>query len=371
MILMKKTALYNSHIKLGAKILPFSGYEMPIQFSGILNECNAVRKNVGIFDLSHMGEIIIKGKDATKFLQQITTNNVDALKVGKIQYTLICNYNGGIKDDCLLYKFSDLYILVVNATNIEKIFDWLNKNSFGEVTIENKSNFYSLIAIQGPKSLNLMFDVTNKNKKLKKLKYYSFMNLNIDNVDVFCSRTGYTGEKGFEIYVQNKYAKKIWDIFLTRGKSFNLEPIGLAARDTLRIEMKYCLYGSEINEDINPIQAGLKFVVDFKKNDFIGKNEILKFYDNNQKKVLRGIVVNGNAIPRKSAPIFKNNEKIGYVTSGTYSPALKKSIGIIYIIEKYGLLNEDIDVEIRNKKFSGKIIKTPFLKSNCLTLNYE
>ncbi len=362
---MKKTPLYESHLRLGAKILPYSGYKMPIQFSGILNECAAVRKNVGIFDLSHMGEIIIKGKDASKFLQQITTNNVENLKVGGVQYTLICNFNGGIKDDCLLYKFSDIFILVVNAVNIRKIFDWLNKNSVGNVIIENKSNSYSLIAVQGPKSMDLMSNVTNKSKKLEKLKYYSFMDLKIENIDVVCSRTGYTGENGFEIYVENKYAENIWNIFFKKGKSFNLEPIGLAARDTLRIEMKYCLYGNEINEEINPIQAGLKFTVDLKKNDFIGKNEILKFFKKNEKKLLRGIVVDGNAIPRKNAIIFKEKKKIGYVTSGTFSPTLKKSIAIIYIDQEHSQINENIEVEIRNKKFPAKIIKTPFLKSNC------
>ena len=362
---MKKTPLYESHLKLGAKILPFSGYKMPIQFSGILNECTTVRKDVGIFDLSHMGEIIIKGKDASKFLQQITTNNVESLKVGGVQYTLICNFNGGIKDDCLLYKFLDIFILVVNAVNIEKIFNWLNVNLIGDVIIENKSDLYSLIAIQGPKSIGLMSKVTNESKKIEKLKYYSFIDLSIKNIDVFCSRTGYTGEQGFEIYVKNEYAEKIWNIFLKNGKSFNIKPIGLAARDTLRIEMKYCLYGNEINEEIDPNQAGLKFTVDLKKNDFIGKNEISKFYENNEKKLLRGIVVDGNAIPRKNAIIFKKKKKIGYVTSGTFSPSLKKSIAIIYIEQEHSSINEDIEVEIRNKKFPAKIIKTPFLKSNC------
>ena len=358
---LKKTPLYSSYSKLGAKVLSYAGYKMPIQFSGIINECKAVRNDVGIFDLSHMGEIIIKGNNASQFLQIMTTNNVEKLKEGNIQYTLLCNSEGGIKDDCLLYKFSNFYILVINAVNIEKIFLWLNENSFGDVIIENKSNFYSLIGIQGPSSFDLLKDVINKKKLLLGLKYYSFLNLKINNINVFCSRTGYTGELGYEIYVENNSALKIWNIFLQKGKIFNLEPIGLAARDTLRVEMKYCLYGNEINENIDPIQAGLKSIVDFNK-DFIGKNKILKL---NKKNVLRGIEVYGNVIPRKNNSIFKNNKKIGFVTSGTYSPSLKKSIAIIYILKECSKINEKIEVEIRNKKFPAKIIQTPFLKKNC------
>jgi len=358
---LKETSLYSSYANLGAKILPYAGYKMPIQFSGVINECKTVRNDVGIFDLSHMGEIIIKGTNAFEFLQMMTTNNVEKLKEGNIQYTLLCNSQGGIKDDCLLYKFLDYYILVVNAVNIEKIYLWLNENLAGDVIIENKSNFYSLIGIQGPLSFDLLTEVINEKKLLENLKYYSFLNLKINNINVICSRTGYTGELGFEIYVENNSALKIWDIFLKKGKLFNLKPIGLAARDTLRIEMKYSLYGNEINENIDPIQAGLKSIVDFSK-DFIGKNKILKL---NKKNILRGIEVYGNAIPRKNTSIFKNNKKVGFVTSGTYSPSLKKPIAIIYILNKYSKINENIEVEIRNKKFSAKIIRTPFLKKNC------
>lgn len=358
---IKKLINEENHIKLGAKMVPFAGYNMPIWYSSISEEHNFVRNEVGIFDVSHMGEFIVKGKEAKKFLQKVTSNDLDKITEGKIQYSSILNESGGIIDDLLIYNLgNEKYMLVVNASNKSKDLEWLKKHNNLQVTIEDASNDYSLFAIQGPKSVDVVNDIFNKD--FSNLKYYNFIKFEDKNFEsILISSTGYTGSKGFEIYVKNNFAENLWKQSIKLGERYGIQPIGLGARDTLRLEMGFCLHGNDIDETINPIEAGLGWIC--KKNfEYIGKNIVDKNRENNPSKTLIGFEIKEKGIARKGYKILNKNEMvIGNVTSGTISPYSMKSIGMGYVNFEENKISNSIYIEVRNKKIKAIICKRPFI----------
>ena len=357
---MKKTSLYDSHVKLGAKLVPFYGYMMPVSYSaGIQSEYYAVRENIGLFDVSHMGEFIITGSGAKDFLQKLTINNVDKLKIGDAQYSAMCYENGGIVDDLILYRTPEGYFMVVNASNIEKNYNWLSQHIDNGVSIENASEKYSLIALQGPKSREVLSDCTDADLKMP---FYSYTKASIFDQPVMLSRTGYTGELGFEIYGNHNAIKHIWEKLISLGVS----PAGLAARDILRLEMKYCLYGNDINHNTNPLAAGLSWIADFSKENFIGKESLLKIKEKGEFKRLISFIMNERGIPRKGYEVFVDSVKVGAVTSGSQSPILKSGIGLAYLDPVFTKVGQKIDIEIRNKYVAAKIIKPPFINETSI-----
>ena len=356
--MIKKTPFYSNHISLGAKMVDYAGFSMPIYYKGINVEHNHVRKSVGIFDVSHMGQVIVEGKDSCVFLQKITTNNVSKLTIGKVQYSCITNKKGGVLDDLLVYKLSkEKYMLVVNASNTDKIINWMSKHNKYGLDITNVTSKKGLIALQGPKALSLLQKITNYD--LSNISYYSFDFIDLlEGENIIVSATGYTGAGGFEIYADKEMIQKIWNQ-LFNIKDLDLLPIGLGARDTLRMEMGYCLYGNEINEETSPLEAGLSWIVDLKKN-FIGSDFLKK--ENIKKKII-GFELEEKGIPRKGYDIVnQGGNKIGYVTSGTMSPFLNKAIGIGFIYEK--VLIDNFFILIRNRKIKANLVKFPFVKNN-------
>ena len=357
----KKLQNEKYHISAGAKMVPFSGYNMPIWYTSIADEHNCVRNNVGIFDVSHMGEFIVSGIESIKFLQKVTSNNIEKLKVGNAQYSSLTNENGGIIDDLIVYCLNiNKYMLVVNASNMKKDFDWLEKHNLYKAKIKNISNNISLLAVQGPKASSLLNTISNTD--LSTIKYYNFIIGKISDIkNIIISATGYTGAGGFELYVNNKDAKKLWNKIIQIGKKYNIQPIGLGARDTLRLEMGYCLHGSDINDQINPIEAGLDWIC--KKNvNYIGKKAIDSNRKNNPSKKLIGFTLTEKGIPRSGYKIFNSNgNEIGTVTSGSISPSTGKAIGLGFI--KFNKIDykKSIFIEIRNKKIEAKLSKTPFI----------
>ncbi len=361
---MKNTAFIDFHKSLGAKIVAFAGYNMPIQFEGINIEHETVRKNVGVFDVSHMGEFWVKGPKAFELVQKLTSNDVAKLTEGKIQYTCFPNDKGGIVDDLLVYCIdNETYLLVVNASNIAKDWDWVNsKNDVGAELI-NASDEISQLAIQGPKALELMQKLTYTD--LSVISYYTFKYTEFAGVkNVLISATGYTGAGGFEIYLENKDAKKIWDAIFEAGKEFGVKPIGLAARDTLRLEMGFCLYGNDINETTSPIEAGLGWITKFVEgNNFINRETFQKQKEDGVNKRLKAFEMIDNGIPRQHYEICDNlGNIIGEVTSGTMSPSMKKAIGMGYVRTGFTKLDTEIFIKIRNKLRKAKIVKLPFYK---------
>ena len=356
-----KTALYNEHRELGAKILPFAGYKMPISYSnGIKAEHYAVRNSSGIFDVSHMGQFFVSGKESLSFLQKMTINDVSKLQVGDAQYSAMCYEDGGIVDDLIVYRKPDGFFLVVNASNIDKDYKWLSEHKPDSVSLFNHSSKYSLIALQGPKSREILSKFTNSNINIK---FYSYLDMKVCNKPVMLSRTGYTGELGYELYLSNDSAVEIWKAFMQAGAV----PCGLAARDILRMEMKYCLYGNDIDKNTSPIEAGLSWITSLTKNDFIGK-DILKFQKENksQNRLLIPFVMNERGVPRKGYRITHDNQDIGYVTSGTQSISLGKGIGLGYVDINHTKIGNSINIIIRNKKVSAKIVDSPFVKGTSL-----
>ncbi len=361
---MKKTTLNNVHHALGAKIVPFAGFEMPIEYSGITNEHMAVRQSAGIFDVSHMGEFWVKGPKAIEYLQRITSNDVAMLTPGKIQYSCFPNGNGGIVDDLLVYQYSEeKYLLVVNAANIQKDWNWCVLHNEEGVELENASDKISQLAIQGPKAVSILQKLTQVN--LSEIPYYHFTTGPFAGVDeVIISNTGYTGAGGFELYMYNKDAVKIWNAILDNGSKEGLIPVGLGARDTLRLEMGFCLYGNDIDDHTSPIEAGLGWITKLKDGkDLIDKELMLKQKQQGVAKMLKGFVLEEKGIPRKDYEIVDNSGNIiGHVTSGTMSPVLKQGIGMGYINADYLKTNDTIFIRIRNRDLKAKIVKPPFIK---------
>ncbi len=362
---MKNTALTNKHIGLGAKMVEFAGYNMPIQYSNLLLEHENVRTKAGMFDVSHMGEFLVEGKGALDLLQFVTSNDVSKLSPGKVQYSCLPNEQGGIVDDLLVYMMdTDKYMLVVNASNIEKDWNWINQwnEKFG-AELKNASEFMSLLAIQGPKATQILQKLTKTD--LSAIPYYHFAIGQFAGEDgVIISNTGYTGAGGFEIYMKNEDAEKIWDAIMEAGKEFGLLPVGLGARDTLRLEMAFCLYGNDINDTTSPIAAGLGWITKFNK-DFINKANLLKDKEEGTPRKLVGFEMIDKGIPRHDYEIKdESGIKIGVVTSGTQSPSLGKAIGMGYVNTDTIKQNKPIFVEVRGKLLQAKIVKTPFYINN-------
>jgi len=356
---LNKTSLYDRHIELKAKILPFAGYKMPINYSfGIQKEYNFVRNDIGIFDVSHMGQIEIYGEESKDLIKKVTVNNVDDLDIGDAQYSAICNVAGGIIDDIILYKFSEnKFMLVVNGANRVEVYEWILKHNIYNCSIIDQTLDSSLIAVQGPNSriyLEKIFD-----EKID-LKFYTHKDYFLDSKKVLLSRTGYTGELGFELLGDSNIINQIWDNLIAEG----VHPCGLAVRDVLRMEMKYCLYGDDINESLTPIEAGLSWIVK-NKNNFIGKDIIDLNKKNGVDKKLLCIKMIDKCIPRTGYNITFNKSKIGVVTSGTFSNKLNTGIALAYISTDFDITSI-IDIEIRGKIYKGQIVSAPFLKETSL-----
>jgi aminomethyltransferase len=357
---MKKTALYDVHKALGAKMISFAGYEMPVSYTGVIDEHLTVREGVGVFDVSHMGEFMVEGQGALPFLQYITSNDVSKLSAGKVQYSCFPNGEGGIVDDLLIYCFGEQsYMLVVNASNIEKDWKWLEKhNSFG-AKLRNVSDELSLFAVQGPRATLVLRTLTAMN--LKEMKYYTFEKgafLHVDNVIV--SATGYTGSGGFEIYVPNADAEQVWQAIMAAGAVAEIKPIGLAARDTLRLEMGFCLYGNDIDDSTSPLEAGLGWITKFNK-EFIDKERLHHEKTHGTTRRLVGFEMVDRGIPRLTYPILNvEGETIGHVTSGTQSPSLNKAIGMGYVATTYVDEGTEIYIDIRGKAVKAIVVKPPF-----------
>jgi aminomethyltransferase len=359
---MKNTALTHIHESLGAKMVPFAGYNMPVQYEGINIEHNTVRNGVGVFDVSHMGEFHLKGENSLALIQKVTSNDASVLFDGKVQYSCLPNNEGGIVDDLLVYKIKDNeYMLVVNASNIEKDWDWISQHNDLGVEMTNLSDDYSLLAIQGPDAAKALQSLTKLD--LFSMEYYTFKISEFAGFnDVIVSATGYTGSGGFEIYMKNENAEGIWNAIFKAGANFGIKPIGLAARDTLRLEMGFCLYGNDINDTTSPIEAGLGWITKFTK-DFVNAEALKKQKEEGVTKKLVAFEITEKGIPRQGYEIVnEKGEIIGEVTSGTMSPSLKKGIGMGYVTKKYAKRDTEIFIQIRNKNIPVKVVRLPFYK---------
>lgn len=359
---LQRTPLFESYAKHGGKTIDFGGWELPVQFSSIKEEHEAVRTKAGLFDVSHMGEIFVTGNDSLAYLQQLVTNDVSKIQNGQAQYTAMCYEDGGTVDDLLIYKIEDAhYLLVVNASNIEKDFEWMQKTVLGDVKLENHSADYGLLALQGPLAEKILQRLTEEN--LAEIKAFRFKtDVSIDGHSVIVSRTGYTGEDGFEIYGNPQAVVALWDALLAEGAEDGLVPCGLGARDTLRFEACLALYGQELSDDITPLEAGLNFVVKLNKEEFMGKEALASQKENGIPRKSVGIEMIDKGIPRHGYAVYLNDEKIGEVTTGTQSPSLKKNIGLALISKEHAELGAEIEIEIRNKRLKAKIVETPFYK---------
>lgn len=359
---MKKTALYDAHLDLDAKIIDFGGWEMPVQYSSIIEEHKAVRNQAGIFDVSHMGEILVSGKQAKELVQRLITNNAAKLTKGQVVYTPMCYEDGGIVDDLLVYRLDlDKFLLVVNASNTTKDLRWVNKNAelFEDVKVEDRTDFYSLIALQGPISREIINPLLEDD--ISDMKFYNFINTEIAGVEAIVSRTGYTGELGFEIYLDSAYAVDVWEALMEEGKDKGLKPAGLGARDTLRLEKALCLYGNDIDETTNPLEAGLGWTVKFDKDGFNGKDKLKQIKEEGIQKKLVGFIMSERGIPRHGYKILIDNKVVGEVTSGSYSPTLDENIGMAYIDKDYAKKDTEIQIQIRKRKVKARIVETPFI----------
>ncbi len=362
--MLKKTPLFETHKRLGAKIIEFGPWLMPLYYTSIVDEHNTVRNRVGLFDVSHMGEFNIRGKDALAFVQRLITNDASYLDNNQVLYTPMCNDKGTIIDDLLVYKFSDEHFMfVVNASNIEKDYKWIEGvvKRFGkDIVLKDISDETPLLALQGPKSQETLQKVTDLD--LSQIKYYWFQKGMIEEIQVIISRTGYTGEDGFEIYIKPEYAPKVWNKILEVGKEEGIKPIGLGARDTLRLECAMLLYGNDMDETRTPLETNIAWTVKSDKENFIGEEALLKQKEEGIKQKLIGFELLERGIPRHNYPILKNREKIGIVTSGGFSPTLKKGIGLGYVKTDFSKEGTEIQIQIREKLVKAQIVKIPFYR---------
>ncbi|WP_299577935.1 glycine cleavage system aminomethyltransferase GcvT [uncultured Sunxiuqinia sp.] len=360
---MKKTALNQLHKQAGGKMVEFAGYEMPVEFSGIKDEHLTVRNGVGVFDVSHMGEFWVKGPKAAALVQKLTTNDISKLRMGQAQYTCFPNGKGGIVDDLLVYYYEpEKYLLVVNASNIEKDWDWVVSQNQEGAELENASDRISLLAIQGPKAMEVLQKLTRVN--LSDIPFYTFVTDEFAGIDdVIISATGYTGSGGFELYFDNAHAEAIYKAIFEAGEEFGIKPIGLGARDTLRLEMGFCLYGNDIDDTTSPIEAGLGWITKFNEdNDFIDKELLSVQKTEGVERKLRGFEMIDRGIPRHGYELTdQNGVVIGQVTSGTQSPMLNKGIGMGYVAKEYSAFGTEIYVKVRTKLLKAKVVKVPFV----------
>lgn len=357
---MKRTPLTEKHRELGARLVEFFGWEMPIQYTGVLQEHRAVRAGVGIFDLCHMGEFELKGAGALATLDSITSNDPKELEVGEIQYTCLTNEKGGIIDDILVYRTEDGFFLVVNASNTPKDLAWIKKHLQPDTEFVDHTDDLALIAVQGPKSAELVEELLDLSTA--DLKNYTFFEPTYAGEKILVSRTGYTGEDGFELYIPNAMAEQMWDEFMSKGEKFDITPVGLGARDTLRLEARLPLYGNDLNETITPLEAGLGRFVKLDKGEFIGSDVLTAQKEEGVSKRLVAFVVQGRGIPRKGYTLTNaEGEEIGEVTSGTHSPTLNYAIGMGYVQIEYAKAGTEIQIVVRNKGVSAEIIRGRFL----------
>ena len=359
---MKNTALSSIHIALGAKMVPFAGYNMPVQYAGVNIEHEVVRNGVGVFDVSHMGEFVLKGPNALALIQKFSSNDASVLVDGKAQYSCMPNGKGGIVDDLIIYRVhAEEYFIVVNASNIEKDWSWMSSHNDLGVEMHNLSESYSLLAIQGPLAAAAMQSLTEVD--LSQMVYYTFQHATFAGIEnVMISATGYTGSGGFEIYVKNEAAEHVWNEVFKAGASFGIQPIGLAARDTLRLEMGFCLYGNDIDDTTSPLEAGLGWITKFTK-DFVDSEFLKSQKEAGITRKLVAFEMIDRGIPRHDYPILdQENNVIGKVTSGTMSPSLKIGIGMGYVSIENSALDSEIFIEIREKGIKAKIVKAPFYK---------
>ena len=362
---LKATPLLGLHKELGAKLVPFVGWNMPIQFAGVLSEHTCVRERVGLFDVSHMGEIEVEGKDAKKFLQFLLSNNVEKMFDGSILYSLMCYETGGVVDDLLAYRFSENhYFLCVNASNSDKDYDWIARHASSfNVNIKNTSSETSQLALQGPDAKNVLQSLCDIS--LDDLSYYNFRKGMVNNVESLISRTGYTGEDGFELYLSPEKVSEVFRSLMEQGRSYGVQPIGLGARDTLRIEMGYPLYGNEIDNNPTPLDAGLGWVIKFDKGEFLGRGSLFKQKEQGSpRRKLVGLKLLTRGVPRAHYQVFKNGEPVGEVTSGTFSPTLNTGVGLCYVSSEYSDIGNHLDVKIRDQLVATEVIQLPFVPSH-------
>ncbi|GEC78172.1 glycine cleavage system aminomethyltransferase GcvT [Flavobacterium aquatile] len=359
---MKNTALSHIHESLGAKMVPFAGFNMPVSYEGVNAEHETVRNAVGVFDVSHMGEFLLSGENALALIQKVTSNDASTLEIGKAQYSCLPNNDGGIVDDLIVYKIKEeQYLLVVNASNIDKDWDWISSFNDLGVEMKNLSEDYSLLAIQGPKAVEAMQSLTSID--LSAIKYYNFEVADFAGIEnVIISATGYTGSGGFEIYCKNSEVEQIWNKVFEAGADFGIKPVGLAARDTLRLEMGFCLYGNDINDLTSPLEAGLGWITKFTK-EFTNSENLKKQKEAGVTKKLVGFELIERGIPRHDYEIVDaDGNNIGIVTSGTQSPSLGKAIGMGYVKTEFSAVDSEIYILIRDKKIATKVVKLPFYK---------
>jgi aminomethyltransferase len=359
---MKNTALTHIHEALGAKLVPFAGYNMPVSYEGVNAEHETVRNGVGVFDVSHMGEFLIEGENALELVQKVTSNDASKLEIGDAQYSCFPNADGGIVDDLICYRIKEnMYLLVVNASNIEKDWNWISSHNSMNAEMRNVSEGYSLLAIQGPQAVEAMQSLTSVD--LADIKFYTFKIADFAGIEsIIISATGYTGSGGFEIYCKNDEAEQVWNKVMEAGKDYGIKPIGLAARDTLRLEMGYCLYGNDIDDTTSPIEAGLSWITKFSK-DFINCEALAKEKEHKPERRLIAFELNDRGVPRQGYDIVDGNgHKIGNVTSGTMSPSLKKGIGMGYVPRIMAKIGSQIFIQVRKKTIPATIVKLPFYK---------
>ncbi len=356
---LKRTPLHAAHVRLGARMIPFGGWDMPVQYSGIVEEHRAVRSAVGCFDVSHMGEFEFRGPDALRVLQRLTTNDVSTLEVGQVQYSLLCDEDGGVVDDLTLYRLTDdHYMMTVNASNIDKDWAWVSRHLAGRVDARNVSEETGLIAVQGPHAERLVGRLSDVD--VPAIGYYHFRRGRVAGVPGIISRTGYTGEDGFELYLPAAGTEAVWERLLAEGKRDGAAPIGLGARDTLRLEMKYALYGNDIDETTNPLEAGLGWVVKPAKGEFIGRAAIESVRAAGLRRRLAGFEMVERAVARHGYPILHEGAAVGVVTSGSYGPSVDKYIGIGYVPAALAAVGSTIAVEVRGRGQAARVVKTPF-----------
>ncbi len=358
----KQTALYKTHVELGAKMTPFAGYEMPLRYTSDKEEHNNVRENVGMFDVSHMGEFFVEGTEAKQLIQYVTSNDVEKLTPGKAQYSCLPNAQGGIVDDLLVYCISPQeYMLVVNASNIEKDWNWIVKHNQFEANMTNRSDEIALLAVQGPKALTALQPLTSV--KLEELAFYTFTKGTFAGVDdVIISATGYTGSGGVELYIPNEAAPAIWEAIMEAGKSYGILPTGLAARDTLRLEMGFCLYGNDIDDTTSPLEAKLGWITKLNTN-FVGAEVLQQQKEAGVSRKLVGLEMLEKGIPRSGYEILSlEGKKIGSITSGTMSPTLGKGIGMGYVQTAFASTDTELLLQVRNKQLRAKVVSLPFIK---------
>lgn len=362
--LLKRVELHDIHVAAGAKMVPFAGFEMPVQYTGVTDEHNCVRERIGVFDVSHMGEFMVTGKGALDLLQWITSNDVSKLTDGKVQYSCLPNGKGGIVDDLLVYRIAeDQYFLVVNASNIDKDFAWIAENNRFDAKVENLSDNYSLLAVQGPRTAQALQALTSID--LAAMKYYTFEIGTFAGVEnMIVSATGYTGAGGFELYIPTGQAEKVWQRVMEAGKEFGIQPAGLAARDTLRLEMGFCLYGNDIDDTTSPLEAGLGWITKFTKN-FIDRETLENQKSSGLRRKLVAFELIDRGIPRHDYELRGADDQIiGKVTSGTMSPSTGKAIGLGYVETAYAALDTTIYVNVRGKNLAARVVALPFYKAS-------